>query len=364
MLVYRVQYIECSLSRASRFADFVGVRYMAVTIYDIAREVQVSHTTVSRVLSGNQNPFISEATKKKVYDAAKRMKYRPNRIARGFLKGKTKIISVVVPSLKSSFVAEVVYNLEKHLTRHGYNVFLANTLGGLAEESDMVNLHLEYLVDGVILIPAGYPQGLTPQWIKDLVGEGVSIVTVDKRAKDSIVDCVANDDVCGARRAVEHLIGHGHCRIAHIGAGESDSTSQNRLLGYRQALEAHGLGVDGALIAGSTYEDTDVGDAVKSFFQLKDRPTAIFAANDFLAGKAIQTIRYHGLRVPEDVAVMGYGNLEFSTYFDISTVSQNASELGRLAAMRLLERTQNRDLPPRDISVPTELVVRKSCGSH
>jgi DNA-binding LacI/PurR family transcriptional regulator len=314
---------------------------------DVARLAGVSRTTVSYVLNGRADTAIPEATRQRVLRAAAQLGYRPNGVARSLVSGKTQTIGVIVPVLNSSFSAGIVNGIQQICSRGSlpYRMLLAYSHNDADEEVRQAQMLLEHRVDGLICVAGEHSVVGTTRWLVDAVKEGVPCVVVDDRVPGCAVDYVVSDDFNGARFAVEHLIGLGHRRIAHLSAGTDSSPARERLEGYRAALTAASIAVDERLIAGDSFDPGNAPRAMEYLLDLPEPPTAVFAANDFMAAAAFEA----------DVSP--------AEYLRLTTVHQAPEELGRRATERLFERMENPELPPEGIVIPTHLVVRQSCGA-
>ena len=331
---------------------------------DVAERAGVSLTTVSFVLNGNMQVAIPEETRERVLNAARELGYRPNRLVRGLVRGKTQTIGLIVPRLDSSFHATVVQGIQSVCRTNGYRVLLADSEHCFAQERNEIELLLEHRVDGVIsfALPDDVAVDQLREWVAGLVADGVAMVVVDDHSVAGLVDCVVTDDVRGARIAVEYLIQLGHRCIAHLSAGDGMSSSRDRAQGYREALERASIPVNPDLVVGSSYfmSDHEIGKCVRKLLNHSPRPTAVLAANDDLAAACIISCRERGMRVPEELSVAGYGDTAAGRYLDITTVQQDPYAMGQQAAQRLLQRLREPDLPPELIVLPVQLAVRSS----
>jgi DNA-binding LacI/PurR family transcriptional regulator len=331
---------------------------------DVARKVGLSRTTISYVLNGRSDVSIPEATRARVLNAAAKLGYRPNSIARSLVRGKTSTIGVIVPVLESSLTADVVNGIEGECSRKHYRILLAYSHNDPEIEIQQANLLLEHQVDGIICVVGYRSLSGTGRWLADAGRDRVPCVVVDSTIPGVSVDTVIGDDRRGAHAAVMHLVGLGHKRIAHLSAGKRGAPACERREGYRQALTAAGLAIDPKLIVGNSFEPADATDGTNELLDLSGPPSAIFAADDSMAAAAIEVIRRRGLRVPEDMAVVGFNDITLAQFLRLTTVRLCAQERGRLAIDRLFQRLQDPQLPRQRMVVPTELVVRKSCGSR
>lgn len=331
---------------------------------DVAERAGVSLTTVSFVLNGNTQVAIPEETRQRVLRAARELGYRPNRLVRGLVRGRTQTIGLIVPRLDSSFHATVVQGIQSVCRMHGYRVLLADSEHCFADERNEVELLLEHRVDGLIsfALPDDVAVDQLREWVAGLVADGVTMVVVDDHSVSGLVDCIVTDDVLGARLIVEHLIQLGHQRIAHLSAGEGMSSARDRARGYREALAKADMPAMPELIAGSSYfmTDQEIGQCVRHLLSQTPRPTAVFAANDDIATGCIVACRELGVKVPEDLSVAGYGDTAAGRYLGITTIQQDPYSMGQRAAERLLQRLREPDLPPRLFVLPVQLAIRSS----
>jgi DNA-binding LacI/PurR family transcriptional regulator len=331
---------------------------------DVAEKAGVSLTTVSFVLNGKADVAISDETRQRVIEAARELGYRPNSLVRGLVRGRTQTIGVIVPRLDSSFHAAVVHGIQSVCDAKGYRILLADSEHGFLHEKREVELLLQYRADGLISValPDDAPNADVRSWVAGLVADRVALVVVDDSTVADLTDCVMADDVLGARMIVEHLIGLGHRRIAHLSAGEAMSSSRDRCAGYLAALAGSGLDADPSLIAGTSYfmSDDEIAAAFLALLARRPRPTAVFAANDDMAAACISAARARRMRIPTDLAVAGYGDTAAGRILQITTVQQDPVLMGRTAADRLFERLDRPDLPPKRIVLPVEVVPRSS----
>jgi LacI family transcriptional regulator len=329
---------------------------------DVARKVGLSRTTISYVLNNRSDVSIPEATRLRVLNAAAKLGYRPNGIARSLVRGKTSTIGVIVPALELSSTADVVNGIELECSRKHYRMLLAYSHNDPEIEVQQARLLLEHRVDGIICV-VGYrsPTG-TSRWLEETAADHVPCVIVDSSIPGASVDYVVGDDRQGALAAVSHLLRLGHSRVAHLSAGKRGAPARERREGYLQALSAAGLPVDPKLIIGTSFEVEEAAESMNHLLDLPKAPTAVFAADDLMAAAAIEAMRGRGVRVPEDVAVVGFNDITLAQYLRLTTVRLCAQERGRLAIERLFKRMQNLEIPREGIFVPTQLVVRESCG--
>lgn len=326
--------------------------------FDVAHRAGVSRTTVSYVLNGRQDLPIPQETRDRVVRAAQELGYRHNQLARSLRSGKTLALGVVLPGLDEPYLAEIVHGIEAVCAEQGYRVLLANSQRDPVVEARQVGLLLEQRIDGLICLPSEHTLPHMGVWLDTVQQGGTACVIADDRTFSHRFDCVVSDDYDGARQAVDHLLASGHRQIAHLAGSQAVSSGRDRLSGYMAALSSAGLAVDPALIFDHSFDAIRVAPAVADLLRLSPAPTAIFAANDVMAAEAIEALRAQAWRLPDDVTVVGYGNMSWGRYLRLTTVDQDAQAMGRAAARRLFARLENPSLPPGQTLLPTRLVVR------
>lgn len=330
---------------------------MVSTIKDVARAAGVSIATVSRALHGM--PRVSEATRRRVLAAATDLNYVASPNAAGLATGQTMAIGVVAPFVNRWFFAAVVHSAELRLRRAGYDLLLYSLGTDVrARHRAFSGERLRKRVDAVLVL------GLHPDVaeVAALSAAGVPIVVVGVDVDGWA--SVRIDDELAARTAVRHLLDLGHRRIACIG-GELDEpllspTPAARLRGYHAELAAAGIRVEGRLEAVGGFTVRGGTTAAERLLRLPDRPTALFAASDEMAMGAMGAARRAGLRVPQDLSVVGIDDHEMAELFDLTTVAQPVAAQGVLAAELLLGALTEPDQPRPAVVVPTTLVVRGS----
>lgn len=330
---------------------------------DVARQAGVSHATVSYVLNKRADKSIPEATRQRVLQAAQDLQYRSNRLSHGVLRGKTGLIGVIAPTLTHSYYSGIVQGILEESTLHDLQPLLVVVQDDIEVESRQIQRFLEYRVDGIVCIAFNRPHSRMEHWLEETLDKQIPCVMVDDRSHVDLVDCVVSDDVTGARQAVTHLLEQGHRRIGHLGGGGL-TTGDDRRRGYTEALQAAGIPVSEELIVGSSYDAVTAAVGLAALLALPDPPTAVFAANDAMAEAAFQQAQRQGARVPEELALVGYGNLDVAHGLGLSTVTQHPQEMGRLAAERLWKRMQEPALAPLLILTPTELILRRTSRAN
>lgn len=330
------------------------------SMLDVARQAGFSRTTVSYVLNDRQDVTIPESTRAQIVRVAREMGYRPNGVARSLVRNRTFTIGVILPSLASSFHAEIVNGIQRECARRDYRLLLSYSSDDAETEHAQAHLLLEHRAEGVICVASAHTCEQAEGWVSEVLQEGVACLLVDHRLPSLSLDHILSDDRSGTAQVMEHLLSLGHRRIAHLSGGPLASPSVERCSGYRSALEAAGLSVDERLIAGDSFNTPQVDRWVEQLLTAGERPTALFAANDDLAAEALVALERRGLRVPDDIALAGYGDQRMAGYLRLTTVDQSPRGMGRRAAERLFQRIEDPDLPSEGIRLPARLVVRES----
>jgi DNA-binding LacI/PurR family transcriptional regulator len=323
------------------------------TITDVARRAGVSKSLVSLVMRGADH--VSTLRRQAVNKAAAELGYRPNAMARSLVQRRTHIVGVMVSDLHNPFFADVVAGIQDQAVRTGYKV-LVNTGSRLAaREADALETLLQLRADGLIL--AG--PVLEDDVILGASGE-VPIVLVGREARDASVDSVTNDDHAGAEVAVEHCVSLGHRRIAHIDGGHG-AGAPDRRQGYEDAMRR--LGLEQAIsVVSASYTEEGGHSGCLALLKQDPRPTAIFAANDLAAIGALNAIEESGLKVPDDVSLVGYDNTSLAAlrHISLTTIHQPRLEMGQLALSTLLQRVDDGRALPRRVVLSPSLVIRAS----
>ncbi|MFY0687411.1 MAG: LacI family DNA-binding transcriptional regulator [Cyclobacteriaceae bacterium] len=325
-----------------------------VTINDLANELGVSKSTISRAL--NNQGRISEKTRKEVADLAKKWGYKPNPFAINLLKKKSKIIGLILPEFTHHYFAKVLKGVNQIVNQHGYQLFISVHEGKYEDEVKAVNMLNNMRVDGII---ASYAKETSNfDHFLDAMEDDVPIVFVDRMCEDLDSSYVITDDFPGCELAIEQLARSGARNIAHIAGPENLSTSFNRMMGYREGLKTNGLDFDPQLLIQS--DDLDWRRQVQDL-SMSDKIDGILAFNDYLAFEAIEVLRMSGKQVPQDVAVIGFADEPVARYMSprLTTVHQPAEEMGKRAAEILFDHIKTEDIFSHVCeSLPTNLIIR------
>lgn len=333
-----------------------------ITAEAIAAKLGVSAMTVSRALNGQPN--VNAKTRERVLGAARKLGYTPNHVARSLALRKTETIGVVVPEISHSFFPEVIRGIEDAVYSAGYHLILTNTAEDESREQDAIMTLHSKRVDGLLISTA---QTVTDHsTYEKTIRQGVPIVFFDRVVSGLGATCVNIDDEDCCARITEHMIGHGYQAIAHLSGPPTVSIGEGRLKGYKKALTRNNIKIRSDLIVQSGFHEKGGYTAMEKLLQLpaRERPDAVVAVNDPAAFGAMKAIEEHGLRIPQDVAIVGMTDDIRAELVSspLTTIRQPGYEIGKSSAEALIEEIEGRARPGRKIIIQTELAVRKSCG--
>ncbi len=329
-----------------------------VTIRDVAERAGVSVATVSHVINGTRK--VAPETAERVRRAMEELDYHPNAVARSLRTRKTQVIGVVVSDITNPFFATLVRGAEDAALEAGYSIFVCNSDETLEKENRYVQVLRRRRVDGMLLAPVG--GGENPA-VRKLARQGVPFVFVDRRAPGVEADAVLSDNVGGAYLATKHLIERGHERIGIVLGIRGATTSEERLAGYRRALEEAGIPLAEELVVWGGYRVEGGRRATAKLLSLTPPPTAIFSTNNLMTVGVLQELFARGVRIPDQVAVVGFDDLEWAEMANppLTAVAQRPHEIGYRAVRLLLDRLGAEEfLPPREERVSVDLKVRGS----
>jgi len=330
-----------------------------VRLKDIARDLNVSVMTVSKVVRGCAD--VGAETRTRVLARIKELNYQPNWVARSLAARRTFMIGLIVPDLMHSFFAEIAKGVSTTIRPLGYDVVICNSEEDCSVESSEVDRLLARQVDGLILASAQPPSSL--EVFDRIEARNVPYVLIDRRFADARASYVGADDESIGRLATSHLIERGCRRIAHI-AGPPLATGVGRLKGYQSALAMAGISVPDSYVVHAT-DDASGFQAARRLLALDPRPDAIFGYNDPTAAGAMKAILEAGIGIPGDMKVIGVGNVHYSDLLRVplSTIDQNSTSIGQQAAEMLVKAIgSKRRRPPRTVVIEPVLIVRESTG--
>lgn len=330
------------------------------TIIDVAKKAGVSKTSVSRYLNGKNSGHMSEKTKERIVQAIKELDYQPNSIARSLKQKSTNVIGLVVNDMSNLFFLEIIRGIETELKNSGYNLLVCNSDTNVEMELECLKMLEKRQIDGVILIGMNMPVS----HIEKIKTE-FPIVLMEREPGKTNLDSVRIDNKVGAYAAVSHLIERGHTQIAHIAGPGIAAMAVERKEAYIECMRDHGLEVLPQYIVSGNYKLESGYAGMQSLMALKDKPTAVFCANDYMAMGALRYLMEQGYRVPEDVALVGYDDIMVARMVTppLTTVRQPVWELAGVAARLLIERIEHKDIMPEEgqtVIMQSKLVVRAS----
>ncbi|MDQ0338812.1 LacI family repressor for deo operon, udp, cdd, tsx, nupC, and nupG [Caldalkalibacillus uzonensis] len=325
------------------------------TIHDVAKLAKVSIATVSRVLSHPEK--VSPKTRQLVVEAMNQLDYRPNSMAQNLRRLQSNIIIALMPDIKNPFFSEVFRGIEDRAREAGFKILVGSTDRNKEKEKEYINLLKESWADGVILTTAEIDRRFI-----DELAQRRPLVLACEYIPGSPYPSVSIDNESAARKITKHLILQGHKRVAHIAGPSSIILSVARLTGYLQALHQSGLIEDEALIQEGDFTLQSGYDLANKLLSLKNPPTAIFAANDEMAIGAMKAIQDKGIRVPEDVAVAGFDDINVASFVtpSLTTIRQPRYKIGQTSVDLLLKVINHEPLDQPQIVLEDELIVRHS----
>jgi DNA-binding LacI/PurR family transcriptional regulator len=325
-----------------------------ITAMDVARLAGVSQSAVSRVFTPGASA--SQATVDKVRAAAEQLGYRPDPLARAMITGRTRIIGLVVAYLENQFYPVALELLSQALQARGYHVLVFMAENSTERVPEVMAELLDYQVDGIITASVAMTNDLTTRCAK----AGIPVVMFNRGQDDDRLSEVTSDNIAGGRRAARHLIDTGHRRIAHVMGWQGSSTGRDRAQGFKQALRDAEL-EPFAMIDGM-YARAAASQAVRDMFTGADKPDAIFVANDHMAFAVMDTLRFEmGLRVPEDVSVIGYDDVPMAAWpsYNLTTIRQPVRRMVEATVDILLNQIEGETAPNR-IRIDGPLITRGS----
>jgi LacI family transcriptional regulator len=330
-----------------------------VTIYDIAKKLSLSPSTVSRALKDHAH--IKKETKKKIISAAKELGYQRNKFASNLRLRKTHTLGVVVPKLNSYFMATAISGIERVTNINGYSLIISQSQESGKKEAESIITLFNSRVDGLLVSLAYDTRNL--DHFKILFDKNIPVVFFDRVFECSGCASIVIDNYRAAYETVSHLIEQGCRRIFHLAGNTLRNVYSDRMRGYRQALEDNGIGFEKDLVMISDLDNNAGREAVKSILKMKNRPDAVFTANDTSAVSVMVELKNAGIAIPADIAVAGFNNEPVSQVIlpNLTTVNYPALEIGEIAATTLINRLNNiSSVNLSTIVLEHKLIIRES----
>jgi LacI family transcriptional regulator/LacI family repressor for deo operon, udp, cdd, tsx, nupC, and nupG len=329
------------------------------SLTDVARIAGVSIATVSRVISHPDK--VNRKTQARVRKVMEDLNYRPNRVARRLRQrgGRRHLLGLIIPDIQNPFFAEIARGVEDAAYANQFAVILCNSDEDIKKEAFYLDVMRDESVDGIILPPINESDSA----VLKCAESGMPMVSVDRSLANSPIDQVEVDNRLGAYEAVEHLIKLNHRRIGIITGRLNVSTSRERKLGHDQALAAYGLPVKKSYMRVGDYKQASGYALAEELLALADRPSALFVLNNLMVVGAIEAIHKRGLKIPQDVAIIGFDDLPWAEALDppLTVVRQPTYEVGQAAVDLLLKRLETPKAPAVSLRLRPQLILRRSC---
>lgn len=329
-----------------------------ITIVDVAAEAGVSLGTVSRVI--NNDIHVKQETRERVLQAMQQLKFVANRQARSLAGGRSNSIGVLVPDLGTGYIEEIIRGIDAELSLTNLDLILYTTHRTASKEASYVANLAAGMVDGLLLVLPRSPA----DFIGILAKRNFPFVLIDHQGTGRDCPAVGATNWQGAYNATEYLIKLGHQRIGFITGWMDLGCALDRLDGYRSALRTYHIPEAPELIYEGTFFQPDGHAGASAFLDLPNPPTAIFASNDVMAMGVMDAVRNRGLRVPDDISIIGFDDIPQASLVRpaLTTVNQPLEKMGRVATQMLLDLLQHPDRKADRIELPTQLIMRDSCG--
>ncbi len=329
-----------------------------ITIKDIARMLGLSKSTVSRAL--NKHSDISQETQQKVIELAKRLDYQPNIVAQSLKHQRTNTIGVIIPETVNIFFAKAVDGIQRTANLSGINVIICQSNESLATEKSNLNTLLANRVDGLLVSVSKETEN--SDHFQQAIDRGTPIVFFDRICENLNTSMVYSDNYDVTLEGTEHLIGQGARRIAFVAGPQNLFNSRNRLKGYITALEKHRIEKDESYIIYSDYASKTIEEYTLRLLNMADRPDAVFAINDMAAIEMMHIIKNRGLRIPDDIAIMGFNNENICRYVEpsLTSIDHPAYDMGTVATKLLLQQLKAGESRPEKRLIKSQLIPRQS----
>ena len=330
------------------------------TIYDVAKKAGVSPSTVSRVM--NVPEIVEEKTRKRVMEVIKELSYIPNMLAASMPRNRTNYIGLIIPDVTNTFFSNLIRGVQDICEKHGYSVLVVNSDDSQEKEKRYLKLLYSRRVDGVIMTAAGYREAKYSEEELSLMRK-MRIVLIDREINGLDAPIIKVKNFEGAFNAMKYLISLGHKRIMYLAGIKGTKTNKERERGYLSALEDAGMKWKHELV-GNFRMDTAYRKIKNYWHRAKDLPTAIFAANDFMAIGVLKAFSELRIKVPEEVSIIGFDNIPFSdcTFPPLTTVSQPTYLMGKKAVETLIKSIDKRKIK-KSVELETKLIERESVKS-
>ncbi len=328
---------------------------------EVAEKAGVSTATVSRVI--NSKDVVKGETELRVQKIIKQLGYRPNRVAQRLrsTSGASKLIGLLIPDIQNPFYVDIIRGIEQYAYARNFAIVIGNFSQNEERQKFYIDILKSESVDAFIVAP--FP-GMN-EYVKELVEDGYTVVCIDRGLANVDLDVVKVDNFQGAFDAVDHLVKVGHRRIGHISGNALIPTTMERISGYEAALAKHGIAKDDDIIVGRNSDHQSGVELTAKLLDLPNPPSAIFTSNNLLTLGALETIHGRGLKIPEEIAIVGFDDMYWSMSLNppLTAVRQSGFEIGRITIELLYQRIMEPKRPFVSIVLKTELMIRSSCGA-
>jgi len=332
---------------------------MGITIKDIAKKANVSITTVSRVL--NNKPDVSDETKENILRIIDKLGYNPNGIARGLVMQRTYTIGLIIPDISNPLFPEIARGIEKKAKKLNYSVIFYDTDNDIVEEREAIRVLRSKQVDGIILTSLSVKNSNELLKMKE---EKFPVVELDRLIQNIKIPTITIDNVLSGYTATSYLIEMGHTRLGHITGDLSIKSAENRLKGFRKALKKYQLKLENKWVLEGDYTSSSGYNQMKRLLKQSEKPTAVFIANDLMALGSYEAIFEEGLRIPEDISIIGHDGIDMASFVrpKLTTIAQPKLELGEKAAETLVKIIENPGIykDEKNVILNTQLLIKES----
>lgn len=370
----RLNHGNAGVTMGKTISQFVGGAAMETNqgkgaranIHDVAREAGTSPATVSRVINNTGYP-VSAELRQKILQAAEKLEYTPNALGRMLKKNESRDIGVIIPTIANPFYPQIVLGIEMEAKRRGYGVFLCNTFREEAEENRYIKTLFQKQVLGIALSSVTERHDL----IRDLQRKGLKVVFIDQEASDVDAGKIGFNYIKGGHLVADHLVRMGHSNVAYLTSPLARRSRREQLEGFRMGLARHGLEIPQCNVLVDGFEEESEQEVYEfecgsrlagRLLELADRPTAVFTANDMIAIGAIRELLRRGVRVPDDISVVGFDNILLSSITNppLTTIDQPSLETGRFVCRMLIGMIEGTETGNLTVSLEPTLVERGS----
>ena len=335
---------------------------MSATLKDVAEKLNISVSTVSRVV--NNKSYVNPRTREKVLKALGELSYSPNQVARSLKNKSTNTVGIVVPDISEDFFSHVIKGIDYILSHNGYSIILCDTGEKTEKEELYLNLLIEKQIDGLILATVSKKHLL----VQNIIDKGLPVIFIDNLPKlKNSYDSVIIDNTKASHMAVEHLIKLGHRCIGIITGKQDETTGYDRLLGYKKALQDNNIKIDESLITIGDFKEKSGYDSMKVLLDKNRSITAVYVASSKMTYGAIKAITERGFRIPEDIALVGFDIHDPSGLItpSITTIIQPEENIGKAAAELMLKKlNENGEKFNQKIVLEPNILIRDSCGAN